>query len=158
MAFEQLGEPRDYRDAKEFNEFHAPAEGSVIDRLQALWPHGFHVRNTPGMDNRVAVWERNMRRGRHARDRASGQHGIQPQDQALGPSIPPIVTAAAPFSLGLIQNLQKHMCLVILMHSLHMHALHTPYLQCCRVTAWVRSVLISTTHALSISHPVVQHL
>ena len=95
MAFEQLGEPRDYRDASEFNEVHAPAEGSVIDRLQALWPHGFNVRNTPGMDDRIANWERNMRRGRHTRDRASWQHGIQPQDQALGPTVPPMITAAA---------------------------------------------------------------
>ena len=90
MAFEQLGKPRDYRDADEFNEIHAPAEGLVIDRVQALWPHGFNVRNTPGAAARKVNWIRNERRGRVMRDRSALQHGPPPQEvNFVGPPVPP---------------------------------------------------------------------
>lgn len=46
MAFQHLGEPGDHDEPKEFNQIHAPAEGCVIDRLQALHPHMFNIWKT----------------------------------------------------------------------------------------------------------------
>ena len=96
MAFQQLGKPEDYVDAKEFNQIHAPAEGSVLDRLQALHPHGFNIRNTVEAARRRGNADRNIRRGRHKQDRASMQLG--PQDTAFGPPVshPPWTRSAQP--------------------------------------------------------------
>ena len=55
MVFEQLGKPRDYVDADEFGKIHGPAEACLIDRLQALWPHGFNIATITGMSDVIAT-------------------------------------------------------------------------------------------------------
>ena len=105
MAFEQLGEPRDV-DADEFGEIHGPAEAYLIDRLQALWPHGFNIATSTEEDNRTRNYDRNVRRHRYnKRDRASFQEEPQPQDTAAEHQIlaqlspaqpPPLWVPAAP--------------------------------------------------------------
>ena len=172
MAFEQLGEPRDYRDAAEFDEVHASAEGSVIDRLQALWPHGFNVRNTPDMDSRIANWERNMRRGRHARDRASWQHGIRPQDQAVTPGAI-TMAAASTTSMSAAAPLPANTSLQAgpsaASTSTHVPGDPGAFSSYARTAHSILTVLwrhsvdqefddFNNTPTLSISHPVVQHL